>query len=59
MAATERNIRLSVETIIRSHTDVAYHVEYHAVVPWFQSIDQCRAGVTNLYVTESYFLGTD
>ena len=40
-AATARNIGLIVETIIMSHTDIAYHVEYHAAEPQFQSIDQC------------------
>jgi len=40
-AATARNIGLIVETIIMSHTDIAYHVEYHAAAPQFQSIDQC------------------
>jgi len=30
MAATERNIWLIVETIIMSHTGIAYHVEYNA-----------------------------
>jgi len=40
-AATARNIRLIVETIITSHTGIAYHVENHAAAPRFQSIDQC------------------
>jgi len=29
-AATARNIRLIVETIIASHTSTAYHVEHNA-----------------------------
>jgi len=41
MAAIAPNIRLTVETIITSHTDIAYHFEYHAVTPRFQSINQC------------------
>jgi len=40
-AATERNIRLIVGTSITSHTGIAYHIEYHAAVPRFQSIDRC------------------
>jgi len=59
-AATARNIRLILETIITSHTGIAYHVEQrwrHAVWPRFQSIDQywacvCR-GVLSLSVLYS------
>jgi len=29
----------------------------HKVAPWF--VKASKTGVTNLYVTESYFLGTD
>jgi len=42
-AATARNIRLIVETIIASHTGIAYHVEHnfwkHAAAPGVQSIN--------------------
>jgi len=40
-AATERNVRLIVVTIFTLHTGIAYHIECHAAVPRFQSIDQC------------------
>ena len=30
MAATERNIRLIVETIIMSHTGITYRIEHNA-----------------------------
>ena len=33
VAATTRNIRLIVETIIASHTGIAYHVEHNAEAP--------------------------
>jgi len=40
-AATVRNIRLIVELIITSYTGIAYHIQYHAATPRFQSIHQC------------------
>jgi len=51
-AATAGNIRLIVETIIASHTGIAYHVEHnswrHATATGFQSIDQCWVCVWNV-----------
>ena len=55
-AATARNMRLIVETIIASHTGVAYHVEHnfwrHAVAPGFRSV----AGVYNLLLLPAALL---
>jgi len=43
VATTANNIRLIVETIIVSHTGIAYHVKHnfwrHAAAPGFHSID--------------------